>query len=118
MQKIEVATETQRVWHYQGRSKAEIKRFERFNAQVIEIIVAKGAVENNEGFLGRFKLETKGGMLLITPYGDWIACRFDDLKKAKAFVRSGTLNLYSGKWNWHGDDVIPHFERSLLELAN
>ncbi len=51
-------------------------------------------------------LHTKLGPLSVTPYADWIACRFHDVERAaKHFgvTRLGCdrLNPHSGKWNWH-----------------
>jgi hypothetical protein len=58
-------------------------------------------------------LETAIGKLDIHVIdGDWIACRFDDVEKAKEHfgVRGlgcGRLNPYSGKWNWHHFEYAP-----------
>jgi hypothetical protein len=57
-----------------------------------------------------WQIDTLGGLLDIKPYDDWVACRFDDVERATANVRFGSLNHYSGKWNWHflnqaADDV-------------
>jgi hypothetical protein len=48
-----------------------------------------------------WELDTVAGTLRVTPYGTWIACRFDDVEAATQRVRFGTLNPWSGKWNWH-----------------
>lgn len=55
------------------------------------------------------RLETVVGTLsviLCEEDGDWIACRFEDVEKAKQHfgifnICQGRLNPYSGKWNWH-----------------
>jgi hypothetical protein len=49
-------------------------------------------------------VETRAGRLRVTCYGDWLACRFDDVDRAKALLPHGPgerLNSYSGKWNFH-----------------
>lgn len=51
---------------------------------------------------------TKAGRLTIHPYGDWIACRFDDPKAAAKVLNAKgmfdtRLNPCSGKWNFHYD---------------
>ena len=49
-------------------------------------------------------IETLAGRLQITCYGDWLACRFDDVDRAKALLPHGPgerLNSHSGKWNFH-----------------
>ena len=48
-----------------------------------------------------WELDTVVGTLRVTPYDNWIACCFDDVEAAKQRVRFGTLNPWSGKWNWH-----------------
>ena len=47
------------------------------------------------------ELDTVAGTLRVTPYQNWIACRFDDVEAAKQRVGFGALNPWSGKWNWH-----------------
>lgn len=46
-------------------------------------------------------LETKAGLLYLAPYEDWLATRFDSATKAAEVVTCGSLNRFSGKWNWH-----------------
>ena len=50
-----------------------------------------------------WEIETIAGAMRVTPYDTWVACRFDDVDAAKQRVRFGTLNPWSGKWNWHFD---------------
>ena len=46
-----------------------------------------------------YALDTRGGSLRIKPFGDWVACRFDDLKLAG---RAGVpFNPLNGKCNFH-----------------
>lgn len=95
--------------------KATLARKHSFDLRIREIVLNLGAVETRES--NRFVLDTKAGLLSIKPYGDWIACRFDEPARAKSLV-AGPINPYSGKWNWHGDDVIPYFERNLWNLMD
>ncbi len=46
-----------------------------------------------------YALDTIIGVLWITPYDDWIACRWDNIDKARAAGLG--CNPYSGKWNHH-----------------
>jgi hypothetical protein len=62
-----------------------------------------------------WQLDTVGGLLDISPYDAWVACRFDDVERAKAHVRSGNLNPYSGKWNWHFVKPTPDDVEYLIE---
>lgn len=55
-----------------------------------------------------FTAQTICGPLTITPLDNFIACRFEDVEKAKAHfgvrdydVGAKRLNPFSGKWNWH-----------------
>lgn len=49
------------------------------------------------GHGGEFTIETRFGALRVTAYDSWIACRFDEPKRAS----STGCNDYSGKWNFH-----------------
>ena len=60
-----------------------------------------------------YNILTTAGVLKITVYDDWLACRFDNVALAKEQVRAGNLNKWSGKWNWHGLDTIPAFKQAL-----
>jgi len=46
-----------------------------------------------------YVLDTIIGELWITVYDDWIACRWDNVDKARAAGLG--CNPYSGKWNFH-----------------
>jgi hypothetical protein len=70
-------------------------------------------------------LPTICGTLHVTPYGNWIACRFYDTDAAVAHFGSdqahGRLNRYSGKWNFHfaaipAADAFAEFEAEVLPL--
>jgi len=71
-----------------------------------------------------WEIDTVAGALRVTPYPNWIACRFDDVEAARQRVHFGTLNPWSGKWNWHfehpnSDDAaffVEQIER-LLDIA-
>ena len=63
-----------------------------------------------------YMVNTRAGALRVHVYDDWIACRFEDVAKAREVVRSGKLNPYSGKWNWHGLGVVPSFAAALREV--
>jgi hypothetical protein len=65
----------------------------------------------------KYDVATMAGRLHITIYDDWLACRFDDVQSAVVQVRNGVLNPYSGKWNWHGLDVVPDFKRAMCAIA-
>lgn len=69
-----------------------------FVAAVTEGIVRLGA--RQDGPYG-WRIETVAGQLDMTPYEDWIACRFDDVGRAVGKVGSGGINPNSGKWNFH-----------------
>ena len=95
------------------RGKAE----ERFKAAVTRFIVDLGA---RPGSSYGHELDTPAGLLRLSVHGTWLATRFDDVAKGKAFTASCGLscNPYSGKWNFHfsdgrtdeldPDQVIPH----------
>jgi predicted DNA-binding WGR domain protein len=47
-----------------------------------------------------FAVQTRAGTLHITPFGNWIACRFQDPAAASCLC-NGHRNPHSGKWNFH-----------------
>jgi hypothetical protein len=52
----------------------------------------------------KFSLETICGELHLIVYDGWIACRFQDIDRAKHELPTdlhAALNPYSGKWNHH-----------------
>jgi hypothetical protein len=53
-----------------------------------------------EGNQYRFQLQTSVGILRLQSYGSWIACCFDEPRRALR-VAGTRLNPFSGKWNWH-----------------
>jgi hypothetical protein len=72
-----------------------------------------------------WQLDTVAGILNITPYDNWVACRFDEVQRANQTIGFGTLNRYSGKWNWHFDKptradavfVLAQLERATVSAA-
>lgn len=88
-----------------------------FAAAVAEELQRLGA---RQGGRYGWQLDTRGGLLEIHPYEDWIACRFDDVELAKTTVSSGYLNRYSGKWNWNfdkpGTQDVEYFVKQLEPL--
>jgi len=77
-----------------------------FNAQVESLLGRAGAKldyeSKGEPFdHRRFLLDTKAGTAFVTPYGNWVAIRFNDPEAAIKLVGTFGLNTYSGKWNRH-----------------
>jgi hypothetical protein len=85
-----------------------------FNAAVEAFILAFGGkkIRERPGNPGlekigpEFAIQTIAGKMTVTPEGDWIACRFQDVDAAKAVLpywpkdKSAQLNGFSGKWNF------------------
>lgn len=78
---------------------------ERFKQSVADYLASKGATTSR---FYAFEIETKAGTLFVSPYEDWIACRFENVEEAKRLLGHSTrLNPYSGKWNFHyGHEAI------------
>ncbi len=71
----------------------------------------------------RWKLRTLAGELSVRAYGDWIACQFDDVERAKQYgILSPRLAQISGKWNFDGlgritaADAFETFARELSAI--
>jgi hypothetical protein len=81
-------------------AKALLKAQERFKAALTEYVISKGARPSKSY---DYEVATPAGPLLISVYGNWIACRFEDLELGRlASTTTGqTCNPYSGKWNFH-----------------
>jgi hypothetical protein len=107
------------------KSKRQLKLEEQFKAGVTAYLATLG------GRPGRFyeqELDTPAGLLHVTAYGDWIACRFDDVELGKRFTHfyGPACNPYSGKWNFiYGisgpfdpDQSLADFRRYLERLMN
>lgn len=72
------------------------KQAEAFKTKATAALIALGAFPC--GGLYAFRLETKHGLLRLSPGGTSIRTRFDDVP---ATAPSGaSLNPYSGKWNF------------------
>jgi hypothetical protein len=61
-----------------------------------------------------FAVPTRAGTLHVTPYGNWMACRFHDPAAASRLC-SGHSNPHSGKWNFHYGRVTA--EAAFLHFA-
>ena len=71
------------------------------------------------------ELPTKAGPLSIIPYGNWLACRFQDVKAAVDLLRDDPagshLNPYSGKFNFHfgrctADEALEEFTSEVSRI--
>ena len=86
----------------------EKQRRENATAAVGKYLLSIGAIETPKAW-NRYSLQTKAGDLGITPMdGKWIACQFDDVKRALKVVPNASqdhLNQYSGKWNFFNFDT-------------
>lgn len=87
-----------------------------FRKAVVEMLKRIGASPSETYDL---VLKTRAGPLRLAAYDDWLATRFDSPEQAAGVVCSGSLNRYSGKWNWHfinptANDVA-YLEEQLLK---
>jgi hypothetical protein len=83
-----------------------------FQKTVTAMLMQLGAKEGGSYGL---ELQTVAGVLECTPYDNWLATRFLDVNAAKNLGPPGSLNPFSGKWNWHYDkasakDVLSLFD--------
>ncbi|MEY4757573.1 MAG: hypothetical protein RJA34_2471 [Pseudomonadota bacterium] len=78
-----------------------IKKTQRLDFQTACTSMLKelGAVDDPDGY--GLLLNTIAGGLQCRAYGDWLATRFNDVQQANVLVDFGSLNRFSGKWNWH-----------------
>lgn len=87
------------------------KKFD-FKKAVTDLLFAMGGQISVDGPGGyTFVMETAAGPLRVQVHDDWLAARFDDVSAATKLVATGSLNKFSGKWNWHYtkptfDDVV------------
>jgi hypothetical protein len=89
-------------------TKKVLESQERHKARVEAFLESLGAVRGEGYDLDRWRLQTPLGEMMIHPYENWIACRFEDVEAAFAWASKNTLHLpnrYSGKWNWHWFDT-------------
>jgi hypothetical protein len=70
-----------------------------------------------EGMI-EYTLETNIGGLLVTPMGDWIACRWQDASRAVPAL-NGEITSYCLKWNHHfyeritAEELLLYFQSAL-----
>lgn len=94
------------------------KQLQEFQYDVERIVLGMGATEVPAD-LSQFQLDTNIGILSIRIRDGWIACRFEDVEKAKGANLGDRLNPFSGKWNWHeGPDGLSMFEHQLYLLMD
>lgn len=94
------------------------KQLQEFQYDVERIVLGMGATEVPAD-LSQFQLDTNIGILSIRIRDGWIACRFEDVEKAKGANLGDRLNPFSGKWNWHeGPDGLSMFEHQLYFLMD
>lgn len=81
-------------------AKALLKAQGRFKSALTEYVFSKGARPSKSY---DYEVATPAGPLLISIYGNWIACRFDNVELGRlASASTGQCcNPYSGKWNFH-----------------
>ena len=97
---------------YETPTKKETAAFEKSaNAYLME--VGSLAESSHRPY---YAIATIAGELRVTVYEDWLACRFEDVARAQEEVISGSLNSWSGKWNWHGLDTLPAFQSALMKI--
>jgi hypothetical protein len=85
------------------KSKRLPKAEQRFKAAVTTYIVGLGACP---GRFYDYELDTPAGLLHVSPYETWLACRFEDVARGTAFTKTCgcSSNPCSGKWNFHFGD--------------
>lgn len=67
-----------------------------------------------------YQLWPRAGLLSLHPFDTWLHTRFQDPEAARSIIPSGSLNAWSGKWNWHFTQPTPEdvdeLERLLKHL--
>jgi len=90
-----------------GKSQVEVKREQTFIRTICGILQKHGAEPALTEDPTQYTIDTQAGELKVHVYGNWIACRFDDVDKAKRLLPhypkdpGARLNGFSGKWNFH-----------------
>lgn len=69
-----------------------------FKAKCTQMLKKLGATPNAQDYL---VIDSIAGPLLCKPQEDWLHCKFENVAEAKKLIPHGTLNPFSGKWNWH-----------------
>lgn len=95
------------------------KQLVYFEREAMVIIVKHGG-ERLPAWNGHptFTIPTLAGTLTAHVIADswpFIACRFTD--SAAGHRATGDSNPYSGKWNFHGIDILPTFDERLNAIA-
>lgn len=85
------------------------KKF-NFEERALHMVKALGA--ESQPPYNELTLQTLAGPMRVHPYDTWMACRFEDVERAKKLSPAGSLNPFSGKWNWHytkpGENDLEH----------
>jgi len=79
-------------------AKSKAFDFQACAARMVQHLGAKP-----EDSRGGLLIDTVAGPMSVHAYENWVACRFHDVERAKKVSPPGSLNPYSGKWNWHGN---------------
>lgn len=87
------------------KTKRQLKAEQRFKTAVTEFVVGLGA---RPGTFYDHALDTPAGVLHVSVYKLWLACRFEDVALGTRFTEScgRSSNPYSGKWNFHYTDSV------------
>lgn len=89
----------------------------KFQKLATDTLVKLGFVPSGDSFMP-WVIETKAGTLRASIQDDWLACKFDDVAKAKGLALSSRLNPYSGKWNWmQGGSDLGQFSREVARIV-
>lgn len=91
------------------------KQKAEYRQDAIEILREFG-FQHSPGASRDYCAETPAGPLAVSIYDDWLACVFDDIELAQSKNLGGSLNQFSGKWNWHGADQLKWFKLQLDHL--
>lgn len=91
------------------------KQKTEYRQEAIEILREFG-FQRTPGSSRDYQVETPAGPLAVSIYDDWLACVFDNVELALTKNLGGSLNQFSGKWNWHGADQLKWFQLQLDHL--
>lgn len=91
------------------------KQIEAFRKAALALLNEVGTCDETRMY--PHQVLTRAGILSVGVHDDWLACRFEDIELAKHVLGvDSNLNPHSGKWNWHGLDVLPYFEMRVRAL--
>jgi hypothetical protein len=96
----------------------------KLGAAVSAFVLEKGGWVEMKWSTGHdsYVLPTSLGPMYVHVIDDWIACRFEDVTRARAVLPHGwtsRLNPHSGKWNWGcgerstADDLFPRWKAAV-----